>query len=252
MAERASCALVTGAASGIGQVYAEQLARAGYDLILAGRHVDQLEQRARQLRGDHEIQVQVLPVDLEREDGVRRVADRIEGGSAIDILVNTAASPARGRLLDPDADALGGRVRVNIVAMSRLCHSAMSRMLAEGSGNIINIAPTTSVMWLQERTGKGAFKSFTVAFTHHLHMEAEGTGVRVQLVVPGVVATESPAITELDLSTLPPADVITPARLVDASLRALALGEPICCPLVPAIRDWDSYVTAERALANAV
>jgi short-subunit dehydrogenase len=125
-------------------------------------------------------------------------------------------------------------------------------MLAKGSGTVINIAPPTSVMWLQERTGKGAFKSFTVAFTHHLYMEAEGTGVHVQLVVPGVVATESPAIAESDLSTLPPAEVITPARLVDASLRALALREPICCPLRPTIRDWDSYVKAERALVKAV
>lgn len=245
------CALITGAGAGIGRVYAEHLARAGYDLILVGSRLDRLEHSAQQLVLEQEIQVQVVPADLEREDGVQRVADRIENGRAIDILVNSAGSPARGRPSNPDPDALGARVRVNIMAMSRLCHSAMIRMLALGSGHVINIAPTASVMWRQGRTGKGAFRSFTVAFTRHLQMEAEGTGVNVQLLVPGVVTTEFPALEESDLRTILPAEVITPSDLVGASLRALKSGELICCPLFPAIRDWESYITIEHAVSDA-
>ena len=247
MTGRASCALVTGAASGIGQAYAEHLARIGYDLILVGSRVDRLERRARQLINDHTVQVQVLPADLESEDGIRRVANRIESGPPIDILVNSAGSPARGRLSHPDPDALGGTVRVNITAMSRLCHSAMIRMLNRGSGSVINIAPAAFAILLQERHDNGAFRSFTVAFTRHLQMEAEGTGVRVQLLIPGVVDTDIPAIKESDLRSLPSWAVITPAKLVGASLRSLALGELICCPFFPTIRDWESYVNASGA-----
>jgi short-subunit dehydrogenase len=244
MTGRASCALVTGAASGIGQAFAEHLARLGYDLILVGSRADRLERRAQQLIKDHKVQAQVLPADLEREDGIGAVAHRIESGPAIDILVNSAGSPAQRRLSHLDPDALGGSVRVNIMAMSRLCHSAMIRMLDHGSGGVINIAPAVFAMLLQERHDNGAFRSFTEAFTRHLQMEAEGTGVRVQLLIPGVVDTDIPAIEDADLRSLPPWAVITPAQLVGASVRSLALGEPICCPLFPTIHDWESYVHA--------
>jgi uncharacterized protein len=251
VAERTLRAIVTGASSGIGEAYAERLARVGYDLILVGSRADPLERRARQLVENYEIRVQVLPADLETEDGIRRVTDRIEKGSSIDILVNSAGSPARGRLSNPDPDALGAKVRVNIVAMSRLSHSAMGRMLPNRSGSLINIAPAASLLWPREINSRSTFRSFTAAFTRHLQMEAEGTGVRVQLLIPGVVATEVPAIAESDLSRLPPAQVIAPVELVDASLRALELGEPICCPLFPIIKDWDAFVNAEQLLSGS-
>jgi short-subunit dehydrogenase len=239
-------ALVTGASSGIGRSFAEQLAAAGYDLVAVARRADRLEELARALQEAHGAEVEVLAADLERDDGVRSVAKRVEAGSAIDLLVNNAGYAARARVADLEMDALTAMLRVNVIALSHLSHSALRRMVAESCGSIINVASGTVFTQLPGNAGYGSSKNYVMAFTRHMQAEAAGSGVRVQLLIPGVVATDFHQLAGNDLANFPPERVMSADDLVRASLKALASGENVCIPSLPEIADWQAYEQAER------
>ncbi|MDB6145169.1 MAG: family oxidoreductase [Pseudomonas sp.] len=245
-------ALITGASSGIGRVYAEHLARAGYHLVIVARRIEILQEVARQLEKDHAIEVEVLAADLAQPEGVARVAERLEKGAAIDLFINNAGYAVRGKVGELDPDTLQTMLQVNVVAVSRLAHSAMLRMKAIGHGSIINIASATVFILLPGNAGYGASKSYVMSFTRHMQLEAEGTGIRVQLLVPGIVATDFHQNAGAQLSTFPAERVMSADDLVFASLRALEMGELVCIPSLPDIKDWEAYVAAERGIAPNV
>ena len=244
-------ALVTGASAGIGRCYAEHLARTGHDLVLVARRADKLEEVAGLLRAEG-ADVEVLPADLSTDEGVARVVERIERDPAIGLLVNNAGYAARGRVAELDADATAHMLRVNVIALTRLTIAAMARMSAAGHGRIINVASGTVFMQMPGNAGYGASKNYVLAFTRTLQTEADGTGVRVQALIPGVIATDFHEIAGNAIGNFPPERVMQADDLVVASLRALEMDEPVCIPSLPDMRDWDAYVEAERRLVPNV
>lgn len=246
-------ALVTGASSGIGASYARHLARTGHDLVLVARRADRLDALATELRDATGAEVEVLSADLGDAAGLARVAERIEASApAITTLVNNAGYAARGRVAELDPDALEAMVRVNIVSLSRLSRAAMGRMVAAGRGVIINIGSGTMFMQLPGNAAYGATKNYVAGFTRTMQAEAAGTGVRVQLLVPGVIATDFHETAGGDLANFPPERVMQADDLVVASLRALEMEEPVCIPSLPDVADWDAYAAAERVVAASV
>lgn len=246
-------AMITGASSGIGRTYAERLAAAGHDLVAVARRADRLRDLAASLGRAHGAEVEVLPADLGSDEGVRAVGERIElGEPPVDMLVNNAGYAARGRVAELDPAALEAMLRVNVVALSRLSRSALGRMAARGRGTIVNVASGTAFMQMPGNAGYGASKSYVVAFTRHMQAEAAGTGVRVQLLVPGVVATDFHAVAGNAVANFPPERVMSVDDLVAASLRALELGEPVCIPSLPDVADWEGYAAAEARVAAGV
>lgn len=242
-------ALITGASSGIGKVYAEHLARAGYNLVIVARRAEMLETIAGQLERDHGVQIEVLVADLAQPQGVSRVADRLEKGTPIDLFINNAGYAVRGKVGELDPDTLETMLQVNIFAVGRLAHSAMVRMKAVGHGSIINIASATAFILLPGNAGYGASKSFVMSFTRHMQLETLGSSIQVQLLIPGVVATDFHQNAGTQLSNFAPERVMSADDLVFASLRALEMGELVCIPSLPDVKDWDAYHAAERAMA---
>ncbi|MGY3266760.1 SDR family NAD(P)-dependent oxidoreductase [Lysobacter sp. HA35] len=245
-------ALVTGASAGIGRSYAQHLARTGHALVLVARRADRLNALADELRQAHGIDVEVLPADLESDDGVQRVVDRLAAEPAVDLLVNNAGYAARGRVAELDADATAAMLRVNVLALTRLSIAAMSRMVAAGRGRIINVASGTVFMQMPGNAGYGASKNYVMAFTRTMQAEAAGTGVHVQLLIPGVIATDFHEVAGNAISNFPPERVMSADDLVVASLRALEMEEAICIPSLPDVADWDAYVAAEQKLVQNV
>ena len=245
-------ALITGASAGIGRVFAEHLARTGHDLVLVARRVDRLQALADELGQGHRVEVEILPADLGSGQGVEAVASRLAADPPVDMLINNAGYASRGRVAELDFEALEAMLRVNVLALSRLSSTAMAQMIAAGRGTIINIASGTAFMQMAGNAGYGASKNFVLAFTRHMQLEAQGTGVRVQLLVPGVIATDFHAVAGNDLANFPPERVMSAEDLVVASLRALEMDETICIPSLPEISDWDAYVEAEARVAAGV
>ena len=243
-------ALITGASAGIGRSYAEQLAARGHDLVLTARRADRLQAIGDDLAARHGIAAEIIAADLGTEDGAGTLERRIRDGAAIDLVVNNAAFPTKGLVAELDFAALEAMLRVNVVALARLSHAAMHRMTRAGRGAIINVASGTAFRQMLGNAGYGSSKSFVAAFTRHMQAEAQGSGVYVQLLIPGLIATGFHELVGGSVAQFPPERVMQPDDLVAASLRAAASLEPVCIPSLPDMKDWDAYVAAETKLTE--
>src|SRR5882724_9641409 len=95
-------ALVTGASSGIGAVYADRLAKAGYDLILVARNRDRLAALAKRLIGETGRSIETVAADLANADDLARVETTLKNDPAVTLLVNNAGVGAAAPLLQSD------------------------------------------------------------------------------------------------------------------------------------------------------
>ncbi|HJQ18661.1 MAG TPA: SDR family NAD(P)-dependent oxidoreductase [Allosphingosinicella sp.] len=243
-------AFITGASAGIGRCYAQQLAASGHDLILTARRADRLQAIGDDLASRYGIGTEIIAADLGGDDGAGMLERRIRDGDPIDLVVNNAAFPTKGPVADLDFAALDAMLRVNVVALARLSHAAMYRMTRAGKGAIINVASGTAFRQMLGNAGYGASKSFVVALTRHMQAEARGSGVYVQLLIPGAIATGFHALVGGSVAQFPPERVMQADDLVAASLHAAASLDPVCIPSLPDIKDWDAYVAAEARLTE--
>jgi uncharacterized protein len=240
-------ALITGASTGIGAVYADRLAKRGYDLILVARSQEKLSEVAARLRSTGR-KIETISADLTKKEDVRRVADRLSADSAITALVNNAGLGNAGKLLDSNIDDLESMIYLNVTALTRLALAALPGFLARKNGLLINIA---SVVALAPDLLNGTYsgsKAYVVNFTQALKNEVEGTGVIVQAVLPGATATPFWAKAGRPVEDLPSEIVMTAEDMVDASLIGLDRHELITIPALPDIADWQKYEAARKAL----
>lgn len=222
-------ALVTGGSSGIGASYADRLAGDGYDLVIVGRRRERLEEFA---AAHPQVEVRAVVADLSTDDGIDAVADICESEPLSLVITN-----ARVAQYEPIADLSAAEVRelvgVKVLAPTMITRATVPGMIDRGSGVIINVAGMIACNGpaphspLPRRTIYAGTLAHLVAMSQALSAELEGTDVQVQVVCPGVVATESPERQSMDLSAVPR---MTAAEVVTASLRGLELGEVVCSP----------------------
>lgn len=117
-------ALITGASSGIGALYAERLARRGYDLILVARNRERLNALARRLTDETGRSVEVVAADLGNPDDLRRVELLLRTDASITLLVNNAGVGATQPLLESDVDKMQDMITLNVNVLTRLWATA--------------------------------------------------------------------------------------------------------------------------------
>jgi short-subunit dehydrogenase len=243
-------ALITGASSGIGAIYADRLARRGYDLILVARNQSRLEELAARLRDETGRSIEILPADLNNDADLRRVETVLRTNSTISMLVNNAGLGGAAPLLASDVDAMDRMIRLNVLALTRLTYAAAPALVARGGGTIINIA---SIVAISPETLNGVYggsKAFVLAFSQSLQHELAEKGVRVQAVLPGAIATEFWDVAGLPVDNLPAEIVMAAPDLVDAALAGLDQGETVTIPSLEDKSEWDAYDAARRAMAG--
>ena len=229
-------ALVTGASSGIGAAFAERLANDGYDLIIVARRRDRLDDLAVKIQQRHSVKVEALIADLTKPAALRTVEKRLADESALEMLVNNAGFGGYMPFVELDPDKAEELINLKVLAVTRLTRAALPGMLAHGRGAIINVssrlafsAPLGSGQ-LPKRAVYAGANAYINAFSQLVQSELAGTGVQVQTLCPGVVATEFHSHVGADTSRFPAAIVMQAEDLVDASLKGLKLGEAICIP----------------------
>jgi short-subunit dehydrogenase len=246
-------AVVTGASSGLGAVYADRLAARGYDLILVARRADRLAALSEQLIRTHGIKVQVLAADLEQEADLAKVENVLRTDSSIHMLVNNAGL---ARLL-PFAQSSSGdtdsQLSLNITALTRLTHAALPGFISRNDGVIINIASVLAVHSLPISSVYSGTKAYVLAFSRGLQGELANTGVKVQVVLPASTATEiwSERVSGIPLSALNKDSVMSAEDCVDAALTGLDMGEAVTWPSVADASLWDSFDAARSTLFAA-
>jgi len=239
---------VTGASSGIGAVYADRLARRGYDLILVARNHGRLEDLARRLNDETGRAVAVVAADLNNRADVDRVEAILRTDVGITVLVNCAGVSAAGPLLMSDVDEMDDMIAINVGALTRLTYAAAPGFVARGGGTIINISSILGITPEVLNGVYGATKAFVLAFTLSLHKELAGKNVRVQAVLPGATATDLWVKIGMPVGHLPTEIVMQVDDMVDAALAGLDLGEYVTIPSLPDTADWDAYEAARQTL----
>ncbi|MBV8512452.1 MAG: SDR family oxidoreductase [Xanthobacteraceae bacterium] len=249
-------ALITGASAGIGEVYADRLARRGYDLILVARNKTRLCTLAQRLKRETGRSVETVAADLNNKSDLARVEAILRDDPAVTLLVNNAGVAAVTPLVNSDVEAMDDMIRLNVIALTRLAYAAAPAFVARQKGTIINIASVVAIAPEQLNGVYGASKAFVLALSHSLHHELADKGVRIQAVLPGATATDIWDKAGKPLHTLPAAILMSTGDMVDAALSGLDQGEVVTIPALPDKAEWDRFEAARRAmsgkLSNAV
>ncbi|MCY1256531.1 3-phenylpropionate-dihydrodiol/cinnamic acid-dihydrodiol dehydrogenase [compost metagenome] len=241
-------ALITGASSGIGAIYAERLARRGHDLILVARNRARLEALARRITDDTGRSVEIVTADLGQAADVRRIEEILRTDASITTLVNNAGFGGAAPLLESDVDTMQAMIELNVTALTRLTYAAAPAFVARGEGTIINIASVVAVAPEVLNGVYGGSKAFVLAFTQSLQHELAGKGVRIQAVLPGATRTEFWDTAGQPVENLPQSMVMSGDDLVDAALAGLDQGEVMTVPSLPDVADWNTFEAARAAL----
>lgn len=248
-AETKGTALVTGASSGIGAIYADRLAQRGHDLILVARNETRLASLAQRLARDTGRAVETMGADLTNAADLQRVEHVLRTNAHISLLVNNAGFGAAGPLLVSDVNKMEEMIRLNVTALMRLTYATVPGFVERGIGTIINISSGVAIAPETLNGVYGGTKAFVLALTHSLIHELADKGVHVQAVLPGATATEFWETVGVPLEQLPPRSVMTANDVVDAALAGLDLGEMVTIPSLENNADWESYEAARRAMS---
>ncbi|MGO4222179.1 SDR family NAD(P)-dependent oxidoreductase [Lysobacter sp. TAF61] len=242
-------ALITGASSGIGAVYADRLARAGYDLILVARRADKLQELAKSLTDRTGRSVETISADLTDKQDLARVEATLAADASITVLVNNAGVGATAPLLQSDVGDMEKMITLNVSVLTRLAYAVAPAFVARGRGTIINIASVVALAPELLNGVYGGSKAFVLAFSQSLQHELADKGVRVQAVLPGATATEFWGVAGRPVEDLPKEIVMSVEDLVDAALAGLELGEHVTIPALPDVAQWTAFEDARRAMA---
>jgi short-subunit dehydrogenase len=242
-------ALITGASSGIGAIYADRLARRGHDLILVARNRERLDALAGRITGDTARSVEIIVADLSKKDDLARVEEVLRTNASISVLVNNAGIAMSGDLASADPARLESMIQLNVLAPSMLALAAIPGFVARGGGALINIS---SVLALAPELFNGSYsgsKAYLLNLSLRLQQEVGMKGVRVQVVLPGATRTEIWEKSGTDIADFPPNKVMDAGEMVDAALVGLDRGEIVTIPSLPDMADWEAYETARHNMA---
>jgi short-subunit dehydrogenase len=227
----AGWAVVTGASSGLGAIFADQLAQRGLSLVLAGRDEARLGEVAQRVgRSAPDVDVELVVGDLGADAGVEALVSRLQG-RAMDVLVNNAGFGTYGQFAELDAGREHDLVAVNVDALVRLTHAVLPGMLARGRGGILNVASTIAFQPGPYQATYGASKAFVLSLSQALWAETRGTGVTVTALCPGPTHTGFVDALGSDVShTAVYRHLAAPEPVVAAGLRALEQGHAVVVP----------------------
>lgn len=184
-------ALITGASSGIGRVFAQQLAARGASLVLTARSGEKLRLLAAETEKKYGASAIIIEQDLAASDAVASIRDTLNTLEITpDILINSAGFASYGMFDTLSLERECAEITVNCIAPVELTHMVLPAMLEKGSGVIVNVASTAAMQPDPYMAVYGATKSFLLSFSEALWAEYRPRGIRILALCPG--ATETP------------------------------------------------------------
>ncbi|MDB5466330.1 MAG: family NAD(P)-dependent oxidoreductase [Phenylobacterium sp.] len=242
-------ALITGASTGIGAVYADRLAKRGYDLVLAARDEARLEALAARLRAETGVAVEVVKADVTVRTDLAGLEARLRNDDRVTLLVNNAGASLNGTFAEADPDGLENLIQLNIIALTRLANAAAAAFAPRGRGTIVNLGSVIGLMPEFRNVVYGATKAYVLYLTQAINEELAGSGVRLQAVLPGATRTEIWDRSGKGLASVDPNILMDVDELVDAALAGLDQGELVTIPSLADPADWSTFQAARLKLA---
>ena len=240
-------ALITGASTGIGAVYADRLAKRGYDLILVARNGERLNALADKITRETGRVVTAVAADLNNKADLLSIEKILREDTSISMLVNNAGIGSVASVLDSDADEMEAMISLNITALTRLTYAVAPAFVARGTGTIINISSVVGIAVEALNGVYSASKSYVLSFGHALQRDLADKGVRIQTVLPAATATEFWDVAGYAQQKSKPT-TMRAVDLVDAALAGLDQGELVTIPALHDDADWKHWEADRRAL----
>ncbi|WP_217241042.1 SDR family oxidoreductase [Streptomyces sp. AC555_RSS877] len=228
-------AVVTGASSGFGALFARRLAERGHPLVLTGRDAARLDAVREEVRRHTPgAVVETVVADLATESGLELLLTELKSKD-VGVLVNNAGFGTYGRFAEVPAWRESTLIAVDVTAVVRLTHELLPAMRARGRGRILNVASTIAFQPAPLQAVYGGAKAFVLSFSQALAEETRGSGVTVTALCPGPTRTGFTDALKADVShTAIYRKLAEPGPVVDAGLRALDRGRPV---IVPGLRN---------------
>jgi short-subunit dehydrogenase len=216
--------LITGASSGIGEVFARRLAARGRNVLLVARSEEKLITLCNELGRSNSIRAQYVALDLSLPESPARLFEEAEKrGLAIDLLVNNAGFGSFGDFSKADLARELNMIDLNIKALVELTYRFLQPMRERKQGAIINVASTAAFQAVPFMGTYAATKAFVLSFSEALWEENRAFGIKVMALCPGVTDTN---FFEAARGEKPPARASqTPEEVVETALRGLARGK---------------------------
>ncbi len=218
-------ALITGASSGIGQVFAQELAQSKTNLVLVARREDKLKEIAKNLAEKFKIQVDIFVQDLTDTNAAQNVFNFVNNkGIKIDLLINNAGFGDYGAFVERERERQLQMIQLNVLALVDLTYQFLPGMRERKSGEIINLASIAAFQPLPYLAVYAATKSFVLSFSEALWAENNIYGVKILAVCPGPTETEffQEAKFPKGFESANPNSYTSPEEVVKESLKALA------------------------------
>jgi hypothetical protein len=230
--------LITGASSGIGEVFARKLAARGHNLLLVARSEEKLINLCNELGRIKSTRAQYVAMDLSERDAPARLFEETQKrGLEIDFLINNAGFGSMGDFAKLDPQRELDMIDLNVRSLVELTHRFLVPMRERKSGSIINVASTAGFQPVPFMATYAATKAFVLSFSEALWEENRPHGVKVMALCPGVTDTN---FFEASRMQRPPARISqTAANVVDTALRGLARGKS------SVISGWTNFLMVE-------
>jgi len=220
-------ALVTGASSGLGALFAERFAGDGFDVVLVARRVEPMEVLADRIRGRSGVEITVIGHDLARPGAAASLMTTIgERGIHVDALVNNAGFSTYGAFAESDRASTSAMLMVNVVAMTELARESLPPMLERGWGRMVLLGSVASFGPAPMTAAYAASKAYVLSLGLALNDELRGTGVTVTTLCPGPTATGFQDRAGMQDSALLRSGLDSAELVVDAGYAAMKAGRP--------------------------
>lgn len=239
--------LITGASSGIGEVFARKLAARGDNLLLVARSEQKLADICNELGRAHGKHCDFIALDLtDPEAPAKLFAESEKRGLEIDFLINNAGYGSLGDFTERDLETELRMIDLNVKSLVALTYLYLKPMRERGAGSIINVASTAGFQAVPYMATYAATKAFVLSFSDALWEENRGHGIKVMALCPGVTDTNFFSASEMGH---PPMRISqTPEAVVEVALKGLAQGKG------HVVSGWPNFlmIEAERLVPRSL
>jgi len=222
-------ALITGASAGLGEEFARLLAASAWNLMLVARSADKLEALAQELRTAHNINVQIIALDLSLTDATNILMQAIKG-TPVDLLINNAGFGDFGLFQDADPARTRQMIDLNVGTLTDLTRTILPHMIARKNGRILNVASVAAFQPGPLMAVYYATKAYVLSFSEALSNELQGTGITVTCLCPGPTKTSFEKNAHLGSSKLFKRGLMDAKTVVHIALDACMCGKALVIP----------------------
>ena len=254
MTNQNQTALITGASVGLGAEFARLFARDKYNLVLVARSGPKLAELAEELRAQHGVTIETIPLDLGFPQASQNLFEETQrSGVHVDILVNNAGYGRSGNFAELPLEESYGQIQLNVTALTLLTRLYLGPMLERRSGKIMNVASTAAFQPGPLMAVYYATKAYVLSFSEAIADELRNSGVQVTCFCPGATLTEFQKRAQTENSRLFKQLAPMDAKKVAAEgYQALMAGKTLA---IPGFKNWmvaESVRFAPRKLVTAI